>query len=111
VILTLGGVPVPTAWPVFGLRMEERPPAMEVSCECIEYAAADRQQGMVLQLGGWAWGQQRFTVKINLLRKIQQSLGPGRILLDKRTKLRNMDMRFGTWNVRSLYRAGSLMTV
>jgi hypothetical protein len=22
-----------------------------------------------------------------------------------------MDMRFGTWNVRSLYRAGSLMTV
>jgi hypothetical protein len=31
--------------------------------------------------------------------------------LDKRPKLRNMDMRFGTWNVRSLYRAGSLMTV
>jgi hypothetical protein len=23
----------------------------------------------------------------------------------------NMDMRFGTWNIRSLYRAGSLMTV
>jgi hypothetical protein len=23
----------------------------------------------------------------------------------------NIDMRFGTWNVRSLYRAGSLMTV
>jgi hypothetical protein len=22
-----------------------------------------------------------------------------------------MDMRFGTWNVRSLYRAGSIMTV
>jgi hypothetical protein len=31
--------------------------------------------------------------------------------LDKRPKLRNMDMRFGMWNVRSLYRAGSLMTV
>jgi hypothetical protein len=31
--------------------------------------------------------------------------------LDKRPKLRNMDMRFGTWNVRSLYKAGSLMTV
>jgi hypothetical protein len=31
--------------------------------------------------------------------------------LDKRTKLRNMDMRFGLWNVRSLYRAGFLMTV
>jgi hypothetical protein len=32
----LGGVPVPTAWRIFGLRMEERPPAMEVSCEYIE---------------------------------------------------------------------------
>jgi hypothetical protein len=31
--------------------------------------------------------------------------------LDKGLKLCNMDMRFGTWNVRSLYRAGSLMTV
>jgi hypothetical protein len=31
--------------------------------------------------------------------------------LDKQPKLRNMDMRFGTWNVRSLYRVGSLMTV
>jgi hypothetical protein len=31
--------------------------------------------------------------------------------LDKRPKRRNMDMRFGLWNVRSLYRAGSLMTV
>jgi hypothetical protein len=25
--------------------------------------------------------------------------------------LKKMDMRFGTWNVRSVYRAGSLMTV
>jgi hypothetical protein len=32
----LGGVPVPTAWHVLGLRMEELPPAMEVSCEYIE---------------------------------------------------------------------------
>jgi hypothetical protein len=31
--------------------------------------------------------------------------------LDKRPKLPNMAMRFGTWNVRSLYRAGSLVTV
>jgi hypothetical protein len=31
--------------------------------------------------------------------------------LDKRPKLKKMDMRFGTWNIRSLYRAGSLMTV
>jgi exonuclease III len=31
--------------------------------------------------------------------------------LDKRPKLWNTDMRLGTWNVRSLYRAGSLKTV
>jgi hypothetical protein len=28
-----------------------------------------------------------------------------------RLKLRNMDMRFSTWNIRSLYGAGSIMTV
>jgi exonuclease III len=31
--------------------------------------------------------------------------------LDKRPKLKKMIMRFGTWNVRSLYRASSLKTV
>jgi hypothetical protein len=31
--------------------------------------------------------------------------------LDKRPKLRKMDMRLGTWNVRNMYRAGSLRTV
>jgi hypothetical protein len=31
--------------------------------------------------------------------------------LDKGPKQRNMDTRLGTWNVRSLYRAGSLVTV
>jgi hypothetical protein len=31
--------------------------------------------------------------------------------LDKRPKLRKTDMRFGMYNLRSLYRAGSLMTV
>jgi hypothetical protein len=31
--------------------------------------------------------------------------------LDKRPKQKKMDMRFGTWNVRSMYRAGSLRTV
>jgi hypothetical protein len=31
--------------------------------------------------------------------------------LNKQPKQRNMDMRFGTLNIRSLYRAGSLMTV
>jgi hypothetical protein len=34
--LLVRGVPVPTAWRVLGLRMEEWPPAMEVNCEYIE---------------------------------------------------------------------------
>jgi hypothetical protein len=33
------------------------------------------------------------------------------VSLDKRPKLQNKDMKFGLRNVRSLYRAGSLMTV
>jgi hypothetical protein len=43
------GVPVPTAWSV-GLRMEERPPAMEVSCE---YISSHRQ---TTRGGPPAWG-------------------------------------------------------
>jgi hypothetical protein len=32
----LSGVPVPTAWHVLRLQMEEPPPSMEVSCEYIK---------------------------------------------------------------------------
>jgi hypothetical protein len=32
----LGGVPVPTARGIPGLRMEEQPPDIDVSCEFIE---------------------------------------------------------------------------
>jgi hypothetical protein len=52
----LGGVSVTTAWRVLGLRMEERSPAMEVSCEYSEKVDVDKRQGAVLQLWGWAWG-------------------------------------------------------
>jgi hypothetical protein len=31
--------------------------------------------------------------------------------LDKCSKLKKMSMRFGTWNVRSMYRAGLLRTL
>jgi hypothetical protein len=31
--------------------------------------------------------------------------------VDKRPKRKKMHMRYGTWNVRSMYRAGSLRTV
>jgi hypothetical protein len=32
----VGWVPVMTAWRVLGLRMQERPPALEGSCEYVE---------------------------------------------------------------------------
>jgi hypothetical protein len=34
--------------------MEERLPDIENSCEYVEKEVAGRQQGVVLQLGGWA---------------------------------------------------------
>jgi hypothetical protein len=55
----LGEVPVTTVRRVLGLRMEERPPAMEVSCEYIEYAATHKRQGVVLQLGGGGMGPKK----------------------------------------------------
>jgi hypothetical protein len=35
----------------------------------------------------------------------------GETILNKRPKRRNMDLRFGTLNGQSMYRAGSLITV
>jgi hypothetical protein len=36
--------------------MEERSLAIEEICEYTEEAAADKRQGVVLQLESWAWG-------------------------------------------------------
>jgi hypothetical protein len=49
--------------------------------------------------------------KNKLVTKIIKEPGTWTYSFHKRPKLWNMDMRFGTWNVRSLYRAGSLKTV
>ena len=46
--------PVTTAWRVLGLRMKERSPVWEGSCEYIEQAVADSRQEVVIQVGGWA---------------------------------------------------------
>jgi hypothetical protein len=49
--------------------------------------------------------------KKSSLPKVTKCLGPEQILWINDMKLRKMDMRFGTWNVRIHYRAGLLMTV
>jgi hypothetical protein len=48
--------------------------------------------------------------KTSLLQNVQKSLGPRRVLWINDLS-DNVDMRFGTWNVRCLYRASSLMAV
>jgi hypothetical protein len=73
--------------------------------------AADKRQSVVLQLEGWAWGSQSFTVKHTFVTKHEIQLRTWTDALDKRPKRRNMDTTFGLWNVWNLYRAGSLMTV
>jgi hypothetical protein len=87
-------VPVTTAWHTPRLRMEERPPAMEGSCEYIEYPAADKRQGVVLQLG-LGVGLTTLHRKNKFITKNEIEPRTWTYYLDKRPKLRNMDMIFG----------------
>jgi hypothetical protein len=66
---------------------------------------------VVLQFGGRAWGQQQLALKYKLVTKYHKGPQTWTDSLDKRLKIKKMDMRFGTWNVRSLYRSGLLMIV
>jgi hypothetical protein len=43
--------------------------------------------------------------------KCLKEMWNGKDSLDKKPKLRQIDTRFGTWNVRSLYQENSLITV
>jgi hypothetical protein len=51
------------------------------------------------------------TVKSKLVMKNHKEPRTWMDSLDKKLKRRNMGVRFGTWIIRSLYKAGSLMTV
>jgi hypothetical protein len=50
-------------------------------------------------------------LKNKLVTKCHKGPRTWRDFMDKRPTLKKLDMRFGTWNIRSLYRADSLMTV
>jgi hypothetical protein len=110
-VLHIRWAPVATAWLVLGFRMEERPQAMEGSYEYVKETGAEKLQGVVLQLGDWTWGQQPLTLKNKLVTKVIKEPRTWTDTQDKRPRQWNTDMRFGLRNVRSLYRAGSLMTV
>jgi hypothetical protein len=61
--------------------------------------------------GGFGMGLTIPHCKNKLVMKHHKEPQTWMVSLDKQPKRRNMDMRFGTWEIRSLYRVGCLMTV
>jgi len=58
-------VPVTTAWRVLRLQMEERPPVWRVAAIILNNRG--NQQGVILQLGGWARCWQLLSVKNGII--------------------------------------------
>jgi hypothetical protein len=65
---------------------------------------------VVLKLGGLGVGLTTPSRKNKLLTKDHKKPQTWTDSFDKRPKYKKVDMRFVTWNVRSMYRAGSLRT-
>jgi hypothetical protein len=84
---------------------------MEGSCEYIDKQPRTDNKGWPSSLGvgrGANNPSQQQNIFVTTISKEPRTWTDS---LDNRPKLRNMDRRFGLWNVRSLYRAGSLMTI
>jgi hypothetical protein len=62
-------------------------------------------------LGVGRGGNNHLNVKSKLVTKRISEPRTWTDSLDNRPKRRDMDMRFGTWNIRSLYRVGILMNI
>jgi ABC-type proline/glycine betaine transport system substrate-binding protein len=60
---------------------------------------------------GVGHGAKNATVKNKLFTKDHKKPRTWTDSLEKRAKRKKINMRFGTWNVRSMYRAGSLKAV
>jgi hypothetical protein len=89
--------------------MEERPSVWRVAANVLnkQFWAADKGWSSSLGVGRGAYNSS--PKKLTLIRNGYASLGPGLIL---RYDLSNgKETSFGTWNVGSLYRSGSLTTV
>jgi hypothetical protein len=94
---------ITTAWRVLRLRMEETA-SRYGGCLRI-YRTSSREQPT---RGDPPALQRR---KNKLVTKCHEEPRPWTVSLDKRPKLRRRDVRFRTWKVRSLCRAGLLVTV
>jgi hypothetical protein len=91
--------------------MGELPSAMRVAVNILNKQPCTNDEGWSSSLGVRRGANNPLTVKNKFVTK--NAIEPQTWLdsLDKCPKRQNMVMRFGIWNVRSLYRTGSLMTV
>jgi hypothetical protein len=101
---------VTTTWRVHRLRMEETASRNEGQLRIYYVSSRVQPTRGDPSDGGLSWDYQLLAVKIKLVTKCHKGPWTSADNLDKQSKLRKMDMRFGTWNIRSLYRAGTLMT-
>jgi hypothetical protein len=76
----LGESLVTTAWRVLGLRMQGRPPAMEVAANILNKKPRTNDKGLSSSLGFGHGANLSPKKKIRLLRKFILSLGLGQIL-------------------------------
>jgi len=101
-------VPVTTAWLVPQVADGGTASNTEGRGQYIEKSVADRRQGVVLQFGGL--GEVLTITHPKMYCVTYRSQRNPRTWTDTlvRSKQWKTDMRFGTWNARSLYRSGSL---
>jgi hypothetical protein len=101
---TLGGLLATTASPILRLRREET---------AYRYWISSRGRPTRCGPPAWTLGVRLITphLKNKILTKYHKEPRTWKDSLDKRRKLSKIYMRFGSWNVRSLHPAGSLMTV
>ena len=95
------------AWHILKLWMEERPPVWRVAANMLNKQSWTSDKGWSSSLGAEWGGNNSFPLKVSCYKIFTRKASD----LDcycGMNKARKRDLRFGTWNVRSLYRAGSL---
>src|SRR5215469_15581063 len=94
-------VPVTTAWRVLRLRMEERPPIWRVTANILNKQSQTADKGWSSSLGVGR-GANNSSLKTKFCYEIFTEKPRAWTDTLLRPKQRKRDMRFDTWNVRSL---------
>ena len=102
---------VTTAWRVLSLRMEEEPPIWSLTANILNKQSRTAEKVWSSSLGVGRGANNSSPQKRIPLRTVYKKKKP-RTWTDTlvRPKKWKRNMRFGTWNVRSLYRPGSITT-